>query len=58
MKTKYFALGFYVAGAIATFLVIGFFVGLGGNDADLWKPFVYAILWPVMVPLILLGRAG
>lgn len=50
-----FAFGFYVAGAIATFLFVGAFTVLGGNSVELWKPFVYAIFWPVAVPLFLLG---
>jgi len=52
---KMFAFGFYTAGAIATFLFVGAFVALGGNSAELWKPFVYAIFWPIAVPLFLLG---
>lgn len=45
-----FLLGFYCAGAIATFLVVFFFVGLGGRNEDCWKPFVYAPLWPILIP--------
>lgn len=53
-----FLLGVYVAGAVATFFFIGFFCLLGGNSDDLWRPFVYAMLWPIMLPLFLTGRAG
>jgi hypothetical protein len=45
---KLFALGVYVTGAIFTFIVVGFLCVLGGNSADLWKPFVYAAFWPIM----------
>ena len=53
-----FLAGVYVSGAVATFLYVGFFCVLGGNSADLWKPVAYAILWPIMLPLFLSGRAG
>lgn len=39
--------GTYIIGAVVTFLLIGFLVLLGGNSAELWKPFVYAIAWPL-----------
>ena len=52
---KMFAFGFYVCGAIATFFFVGAFVALGGNSAELWKPIIYAIFWPIAVPLFLLG---
>lgn len=52
---KMFLLGFYTAGAIATFLFVGVFVCLGGNSAELWKPIIYAIFWPIAVPLFLMG---
>ena len=55
---KMFAFGFYCCGAIATFLFVGAFVVLGGNSAELWKPVVYAVLWPIMLPLFLSGRVG
>ena len=57
---KMFAFGFlagvYVSGAVATFLYVGFFCVLGGRNEDLWRPFVYAVLWPIMLPLFLSGR--
>lgn len=54
---KMFFLGVYVTGALATFVVVGFFTVLGGNDSSLWKPFAYAAAWPVMLPMFLCGRA-
>ena len=52
-----FLLGCYCTGAVMTFLVVGFGVGLGGRDEDIWKPFAYAAVWPIMLPLFLMGRA-
>lgn len=49
--------GAYGLGAVATFLFVGVLVVLGGNSAELWKPIVYAILWPVALPLFLMGKA-
>jgi hypothetical protein len=45
----------YITGAIFTFLIVGFACALGGNSSELWRPFVYALLWPVMLPLFLTG---
>jgi hypothetical protein len=53
-----FVIGAYVTGALMTFLYVGFFCLLGGRNEDLWRPFVYALFWPVMLPLFLSGRAG
>jgi len=59
MKMIYgFIAGGYVFGAVATFLFVGFFCVLGGRSEDLWRPFIYALLWPIMLPLFLSGRAG
>jgi hypothetical protein len=55
MKT--FLIGSYITGAMFTFLIVGFACALGGNSEEIWKPFVYALLWPVMLPLFLTGRA-
>lgn len=49
--------GAYALGAVATFLFVGVLVVLGGNSAELWKPIVYAILWPIALPLFLMGKA-
>ena len=49
--------GAYALGAILTFLFVGSLVVLGGNAADMWKPVVYALLWPVALPLFLMGKA-
>lgn len=43
-----FLAGVYFAVAVMTFVAVGFGVCLGGKDEDLWKPFVYAPLWPVI----------
>lgn len=52
-----FLTGSYLTGAVFTFFVVGFLSVLGGNSADLWKPFVYALGWPIMLPLFLTGKA-
>lgn len=52
-----FVVGVYVTGALATFVVVGFLCVLGGRNEDLWRPFAYAIGWPIMLPLFLSGRA-
>jgi len=48
--------GSYIIGALFTFFIVGFFAVLGGNSADLWKPFVCGFLWPVWLPLFLKER--
>lgn len=48
-----FVLGAYCMGVIGTFIFVMFCVGLGGRESDLWKPFVYALLWPIMLPVFL-----
>lgn len=53
-----FLIGVYLTGAIGTFLFVGFFCVLGGKNEDMWRPGVYAALWPIMLPLFLLGKAG
>lgn len=53
-----FLLGFYTCGTMISFLIIGFFACLGGKNSDLWKPFVYAPLWFVTLPLFFTGRLG
>lgn len=45
-----FFYGTYFAVTLITFVVILFFAILGGKESDLWKPFVYAPLWPVIFP--------
>ena len=52
---KMFLLGGYCTGAVATFLFVGFFCVLGGRTGDLWRPFVYALFWPIMLPLFFTG---
>ena len=44
---KNFLLGTYLTGLVFTFFVVGFFTVLGGNSGELWRPFVYSIIWPV-----------
>jgi hypothetical protein len=51
-----FAMGLYVMGAIATFLLVGFFAALGGKNEDMWKPFVYAAFWPIALPVLFIWR--
>ncbi len=51
-----FLLGGYTVGAIMTFAFTGFFVILGGRNEDLWKPFGYAVVWFVSVPLLICGK--
>jgi hypothetical protein len=53
-----FLSGVYFAGVVFTFLIVGFFCCLAGRNSDLWRPFVYAALWPVMLPLFIAGKAG
>lgn len=47
-------LGFYICGVIATFIFAGFFTVLGGKDSDLWEPFVYSVVWPLLVSFYIL----
>ena len=52
-----FLAGGYLTGAAFTFVGVGFFVVLGGNSADLWKPFAAALAWPLAIPyIIIFGR--
>ena len=51
-----FLLGVYLTGALFSFLFVGFFVGLGGDNQDLWKPFAYSVIWPIGIPLFLAGK--
>lgn len=53
-----FALGFYVCGALFTFVFVGFFVLLGGKGEALWLPFACAAFWPIMLPLFIAGYLG
>jgi hypothetical protein len=53
-----FLLGVYLAIALTTFVFVGFFSVLGGRESDLWKPFAYAILWPVLLPLLFSGKVN
>lgn len=50
----YFFLGVYVTGGFFTFMVVWFAVLLGGRGEDMWKPFVYAAIWPLAVAKLLL----
>jgi hypothetical protein len=50
-----FLLGFYLAGVMVFFVFVGFFCILGGKESDLWKPVVWAIFWPILTVLWLLG---
>lgn len=46
-------IGIYVSGATVTLATVGTFVTLGGRDTDIWKPFAYAIAWPIMAPMFM-----
>jgi hypothetical protein len=46
----WFFAGAYLCGALFTFCAVGFCVMLGGDSRQLWKPFAYAVLWPVALP--------
>lgn len=46
---KMFLLGVYVTGVVVVFLTTLASCILGGNPDDLWRPFVYALGWPVFV---------
>jgi len=50
-----FLLGGYITGALATFLFVGLLCMLGGRNEDMWKPFAYAIGWPIAWPMIFSG---
>lgn len=52
---KYFILGVYFCGFVATLLIVGSFAVLGGRTDDLWFALLCAALWPVMVPYLLWG---
>jgi hypothetical protein len=49
-------IGAYIMGIVFSFVFIGFFVGLGGRNEDLWKPFVYSLIWPIGWFLFLRGK--
>ena len=55
---KMFLLGSYATGAAFTFVIVGFCVVLSGRSKEVWRPFVYAAAWPVMLPLFITGRLG
>lgn len=42
-------IGFYLGIALMVFLITGFLIMLGGKNEDLYKPFVYALFWPVLL---------
>ena len=52
------ALGAYAVGAVVTFAIMGLMCLLGGNPADLWRPFVYAAVWPLFWAWLVLDIAG
>lgn len=53
---SWFLFGVYVAGAAYTFVYVAFFCALGGSNEDLWRPFVYAIMWPFFVYYSVTGK--
>lgn len=52
-----FLLGGYAMGAITTFVFVGFFCVLGGRNEDMWKPFVYSLLWPIVLLFLIFNRS-
>lgn len=46
-----FGIGIYATGAIGTFLYVCIFCILSGNPRNIWRPFVAAAAWPIVVPL-------
>lgn len=48
-------IGLYLVGALLAFMYVGFWCTLGGDSNDLWKPFVYGAMWPVIMPFYLMG---
>jgi len=51
-----FLLGVYCCGFALTFAFVAFWCVLGGESEDLWRPPIYAALWPIALPLFLIGR--
>jgi ABC-type uncharacterized transport system permease subunit len=51
-----FLLGVYLTMATVMFVTVGSAAMLGGRESDLWKPFAFAILWPVLLPLLYFGK--
>lgn len=49
-------IGGYLTGVLIVFSVTMFFVMLGGKNEELYIPFVVAPLWPITLPLALLGK--
>jgi hypothetical protein len=47
-----FLLGIYCGGVVVSFIAYLFLAILGGKNEDLWKPFVFAILWPLALPYL------
>lgn len=47
--------GIYSTGASATFIIVLLMVVLGGSATDFWKPFVWALGWPIMWALTFSG---
>lgn len=50
-----FLSGAYFGGMLFAFPGFFFAIGLGGRDADIRKMFFYPLLWPITVPLALVG---
>ena len=47
-----FLMGVYFTTFMFFFVVMMGFCILGGRQSDLWKPFVYATFWPIVVILM------
>lgn len=56
MKPIYaFLLGVYLCGLCFVFFIVGIMACLGGDEQDLWRPFVYGLFWPLSLPAYFFG---
>jgi hypothetical protein len=46
--------GCYTIMAFLFFLFLLFLSILGGKSSDLWKSFIYPVIWPVSLPLFIM----
>lgn len=44
-----FLIGFYACGSLFTFVITMPLVILGGKNADVFKPFFWALIWPLEI---------
>jgi len=48
-------IGCYAMIAILFCVCLAFLCCLGGKSSDLWKPIIYPIVWPISLPLFIMG---